>query len=173
MKKLISILIIVFYSSSINAQVSFLPAINFTPGGSSFTNADFNGDGKMDLAIVGYWTDTASLLLGDGLGGFSAPMKINMKAPSAITSGDFNGDGKMDLATVDYNSSLVDSISIFIGNGLGSFSAPTTFSGGGSQSYFIIAADFNGDGKITRLGEAFNIPRCNKEGCRHTRCFGW
>src|SRR5438445_13524919 len=40
-------------------------------GPQSATVGDFNGDGKQDLAVAN--SNTVSILLGDGTGGFSAP----------------------------------------------------------------------------------------------------
>ena len=65
--------------------------------------ADFNGDGKLDLAIA----DTnkiVTVLLGDGAGGFAdapdSPFGVG-SLPKWVAAGDFNGDGKPDLAIVN------------------------------------------------------------------------
>jgi uncharacterized protein (DUF2141 family) len=58
---------------------------------------DFNGDGKLDLAVDDL--DGVSLLLGNGDGTFqSAVNRDSGLNASAIVAGDFNGDGKLDIA---------------------------------------------------------------------------
>jgi hypothetical protein len=65
--------------------------------------------------------------------------------PRWVVAGDFNGDGKPDLAVA--NSSSGD-ISIFIGNGDGTFQAPQTYATGYGGASYIATGDFNGDGKL-------------------------
>jgi hypothetical protein len=55
--------------------------------------ADFNGDGKPDLA-----SPVVTVLLGKGDGTFARPIDFSADGPFALAAGDFNGDGKMDLA---------------------------------------------------------------------------
>jgi hypothetical protein len=69
---------------------------------SSLAVADFNGDGNADLAVANKSDGTISVLLGDGMGGFS-PMNGSPfgggSAPAGVVTGDFNGDGRAGLAT--------------------------------------------------------------------------
>ncbi len=65
-------------------------------------------------------------------------------APVGIAVSDFNADGKRDLAVVDQGSNAV---SIFLGNGDGTFSTRTDFPTG-SGPMGVVTGDFNGDGKI-------------------------
>src|SRR5205823_11340059 len=63
---------------------------------------DFDGDGNQDLAVASSNSgDNVSILLGDGMGNFSAPTRFGASAnsePMSVAVGDFNGDGKQDLA---------------------------------------------------------------------------
>jgi hypothetical protein len=105
---------------------------------------DFNGDGKQDLAVANNDSDNMSILLGDGIGNFSAPTNFQVgDDPLSVAEGDFNGDGKQDLAVANQVS---DNVSILLGNGDGTFSAPTNFSVGDAP-YSVAVGDFNGDGK--------------------------
>ena len=85
--------------------------------------------------------------MGDGTGKFGAAnnIPINNKAFS-ICAADFNNDGNLDFATADRDS---DYVSILLGNGLGGFGTPTTFTlNPGSAPYSVCSADFNNDGKM-------------------------
>lgn len=70
----------------------------------------------------------------------------NESSPQGITAADFNGDNYLDIAVANmYN----NNISLFFGNGNGSFSAQTTVSTGrNSNPYSISVSDFNVDGYI-------------------------
>jgi len=62
---------------------------------------------------------------------WSRPTIAGGASEYSVTTGDFNGDGKIDIASVDRSE---DTISIFIGNGNGTFHARTTLDCGGSPS---------------------------------------
>ena len=115
---------------------------------------DFNGDGKPDLAVAsrdcGPGTNGVSIFLGNGDGTFTAKGALTspLSNPISIAVGDFNGDGKLDLAVVDRGAST-DSVFFYIGNGDGTFQAPTSVSLGGlAAANQIVAADFNKDGHL-------------------------
>src|SRR2546426_862453 len=83
---------------------SFAAASNFAVGTQplSVGVGDFNGDGKRDLAIANFSSNSISILLGNGIGGFApAATFIAGTNPSAVAVGDFNGDAKLDLAVTN------------------------------------------------------------------------
>ena len=101
---------------------------------------DFNGDGSLDVAVVG-GTDRVQVLLGNGDGTFSLPKSYQAGiSPHAIAAADFNGDGTLDLAVATPN------VSILLGNGDGTFQPPVAFRIHGHPDDLIVA-DFNHDGK--------------------------
>lgn len=113
----------------------------------AMTAADFNSDGKLDLAIVNQTTSDVSILLGNGDGTFTqatgSPFGVG-KTPVAVASGDVNNDSHPDLTVVNQADGTV---SVLLGNGDGTFTAATNSplaTGQGPTSVTI--ADFNADG---------------------------
>jgi FG-GAP-like repeat/Bacterial Ig-like domain (group 3)/Abnormal spindle-like microcephaly-assoc'd, ASPM-SPD-2-Hydin len=113
--------------------------------------ADFNGDGKLDLAVVGDYVSSGgvTILLGNGDGSFTAAgPNLDLTADFAlIATGDFNGDGIPDFVTPNYFE-FGGSPTIFLGKGDGTFTfSKVTF----TLDYFptsVLVADFNGDGVL-------------------------
>ncbi|HKZ81825.1 MAG TPA: VCBS repeat-containing protein [Pyrinomonadaceae bacterium] len=94
---------------------NFDPATNFSTDLApiSVVVADFNNDGKSDIATANLNAGNVSLFLGDGTGGFSGPTNFSAgNGPSSIAAGDFNGDGISDLAVTLQGSSQVASRSL-------------------------------------------------------------
>ena len=98
-------------------------------GPSWIVAAQLNGDSRVDLAVANQGSDTVSILLGDGLGGFSSaagsPVSVGncfrpggACGPTGIAVADLNRDGTLDLATSNVFS---DNVSILLGDGLGGF----------------------------------------------------
>jgi N-acetylneuraminic acid mutarotase len=111
--------------------------------------ADFNHDGKLDLATVDFTSEDVSILLGDGNGRFQPPKQFATNLdPSALVVGDFNRDGNLDLAVTEYGFNisfqLEGELAIFFGNGDGTFRPGPVYPL--TQPYDITVADFNGDG---------------------------
>ena len=128
-----------------NRDGSFRAPSTYATGSSPYgvAVADFNGDGKIDLAVANGDDGTVSVLLGRGDGTFAAPVAYGAHAyPDALAIGDFNGDGRLDLAVAnDYS----NDISILFGLGDGTFSlAGHVPAGNGPAS--IAVGDLNGDG---------------------------
>jgi hypothetical protein len=107
---------------------------------------------------------------------FGSVLPVNVGPPGTyprqdygVVAADFNGDGNLDLVYLDESTSTVV---VLLGNGNGTFQAPQTFpvfSGAGALQAPIIAADFNGDGKLDlavpdTVGNAIDILLGNGDG---------
>lgn len=105
---------------------------------SDLVNADFNGDGHLDLAMtkVGGYNTTPSnavkVWLGNGTGGFSGFVTSSLLFGGAqdLEVSDFNVDGRPDIAATAPNSNVIQ---ILINNGAGGFNAPVNTTSNGAQ----------------------------------------
>jgi hypothetical protein len=127
-------------------QVCLNPPVNYIRAatGGGVCNADFNGDGKIDIAISEYSTNSLSIFLGSGLGTFTFYGNYSVGlSPVEIISADFNNDGKLDLAIAGGTNNAW----VLLGDGLGGFGASLSL---GVVMYptSLCAADFNNDGKL-------------------------
>jgi hypothetical protein len=125
--------------------------------------ADFNRDGKLDLAGSG--AQNASVMLGNGEGTFRPKTDFAIGvATQDVTAGDFNGDGNLDLA-VGLASPQV-SVALLLGTGTGTFGAPTFLPNHtGFDSPAVLAPDLNNDGKL-------DIVAMHSIACFSTPCSG-
>src|SRR6266567_4377118 len=121
--------------------------------------ADFNGDGKLDLAVSNYGGNSLSVLLGNGDGTFQAPQTTPVGTnPAQVAVGDFNGDGKPDLVVSSVGNNTV---SVLLGKGGGTFLPPLVTPVGPNPWYFAVG-DFNGDGKLDLAVDDYGCPLdCN------------
>jgi hypothetical protein len=122
------------------------PAVDYpvAAGAAVMAAADFNGDGKTDLAVAAQG-GSVCVLLGNGDGTLKAPVTypISGSFVGPVGVGDFNGDGKLDLVVGLFPTGLL----VYLGNGDGSFQTPRAV---GSQDYSgsLVVGDFNGDGRL-------------------------
>jgi hypothetical protein len=105
---------------------------------------DFNGDGKLDLAVTNLNSGNVSVMLGNGDGSFgdASHFKVGNR-PTSVAVGDFNNDGKPDLAVTN---AADDTISLLQGQGNGNFLVYGTITVH-SRPIAVAVGDFNGDGK--------------------------
>jgi len=76
----------------------------YTTGTNPFSVAvgDFNLDGKPDLAVANYNSNTMSVFINNGAGTFAAKVDYTTGTnPISVAVGDFNLDGKPDLAVAN------------------------------------------------------------------------
>ena len=131
------------------ATLTFVSNATLPSGGThpiGIVIADFDSDGKLDIAVSNLNTNTVAVFLNKGAGTFGAPVITTVQIPNGLGSlavGDFNEDGKPDLvvATIAGPQSNI----VLLGNGDGTFrqQPPTPNSSG---FFHAAVVDLNGDG---------------------------
>ena len=115
---------------------------------------DFNGDGKLDIAVLCQPFGVV-IWLGNGQGGF-VPQQYDPEgsglplgnmtgaSPQFGTTADFNNDGILDMATANLDAT----ISILTGQGNGALNPFYPITTNQGAPWGIVAGDFNGDGNV-------------------------
>jgi hypothetical protein len=116
------------------------------PGGhlAVMSAADFNGDGKSDLAIAAIQSPALNIFLSIGNGNFTTlpPANVLLASGGFLAVGDFNGDGKPDLLATE----LLANSNLLTGNGDGTFKVTIINLSNINTMNSAAIADFNGDG---------------------------
>ena len=114
-------------------------------GPESSAIGDFNGDGKLDMAVANVGTNNVTVLLGNGDGSFTAAASPGAGVgPIDIVTADFNNDGVLDLAV---SNDTDNTLTILLGKGDGTFTLGQTVPTGGGP-FCITVGDFDGDGNL-------------------------
>ena len=140
-----------------NRDATFSTAVDYPVGVAprSLAVADFNGDGRLDVATANAGslgqpglpaaTGSVSVLLGKGDGTLQPAVSLaGGGAPRAIAAADMNGDGNPDLAVANEDAGTV---SVLLGKGDGSFQ-PAVNTAVGAHPTDLGATDLNGDGRL-------------------------
>ncbi|GEM_PF-3397895 len=148
-------------SSSGIGDINFESHVTFTVGSTpnGLVSADFDGDGKNDLASANTGSGTISILRNTGVGNISFASKVDLQAtarPKSLAAGDIDNDGKVDIVAIDEAS---DVVSVFrnVSTGAGdiSFAAKDGLATAGDPSS-ITLADIDTDGKLDILIANYN-----------------
>ncbi len=159
-RKLLGLVLLAVFSLSVVAHGSakFKTAVSYAVGTkpSAAAVGDFNGDGKLDIAVVNSGDASVgengglSILMGNGDGTFQSAMNFSAgNNPGSVAVGDFDGDGKADLAVQRLGNGNNDSgdVTIFISNGDGTFKKGQVFTSVVLPSS-LVTADFDSDGTL-------------------------
>jgi hypothetical protein len=147
-----------------------------TVGGTSIhaAKADFNNDGRLDLAIVGgsfnpapaaHFTGGLQILLNQGKDRFTPAGQLQplvepaSSGPSGspIVAADFNADGKADVAVIDNGK-----VSLYLGDGAGALAVARQFIAN-DYDYALTTGDFNGDGRLDLAASGFRVLSVNRD----------
>jgi hypothetical protein len=123
---------------------TFTPVSSSPDVGGQTVIADFDGDGKPDLAMVD--TDKVPIYLGHGDGTFAMPPRYSPSHSewSLIVSGDFNGDQMLDLVSTG----AAGQLQLSAGKGDGTFADAVMVATDAADERLLVSADFDGDGNL-------------------------
>ncbi len=154
-----------------NGDGTFRTAGSYNSGGigaSSVALANLQGNGKLDILVANLCAGSNPACLGNGLaegsvgvlsgngdGTFQPAISYESGENGAhsVAVADVNGDGRLDLLVSGCNLHTgcgPAAVSVFLGNGSGTFQQPPTVFGAGTGASFFLplaVADFNGDGR--------------------------
>jgi hypothetical protein len=129
-------------------------------GAISIAQADFTGSGIRDLVTANTSDDTISVLFGNGDGTFQAPVTYAVgHFPEFVATADLTGNGIQDIIVATTGTGTHGTLSVFLGNGDGTFQAPITIDPG-LQIFFprsMAVGEFDGDG-IPDLAISYDGP---------------
>ena len=136
-----------------NGDGTFRTSTQYTIGGSDPSPASialgyFNSDANVDIVTANGGSDQISVFLGNGDGTFNQSIQYNVGSgttftnPRSVAVGYFNTDDNMDVVTANLNA---NSISVFLGNGDGTFESSNQFPIEGINPISISVNNFNAD----------------------------
>src|SRR5712691_7908917 len=119
----------------------------------SIAAADFNGDGKNDVAICGE-NQQLVILAGDGRGGLrNIPQSTRCGTqPSAMIAQDVNGDRKIDIVVANHET---DYLTVLQNDGAARFTSREVHVHSKPHPHMVAAADVNGDGHVDLITDSW------------------
>lgn len=109
----------------------------------AIASEDLDGDGHLDLAVA-LRNDKIRIFRGKGNGEFTEGALYEYgDTPTALVLNDLNGDSKIDMVVTN-GGRMSNAVSIWLGNGDGTFRGPTDYKTG-KRPLGVSCADFNRD----------------------------
>lgn len=135
-------------------------ALSFATGISATTNlqpwyqavADFNNDGKLDIAVANLGSNNISIYKNTSIAGvISMASKVDFSlastaSPYSIATGDIDGDGKTDIVTANLGTNTISIFKNTTAAGIISFAPKVDFATS-TQPCSVIITELDGDGK--------------------------
>jgi len=152
----------IFKNSSTIGSISFAPKLDYITDDNPFSISinDIDGDGKPDISVANYFSNTVSVFRNTSFGGvISFEARVNFATgfgPRCIAVGDLDGDGKPDLALSNEFSNSISTLRNTSTTGNISFGTKIDFASG-STPFSVAMGDLNNDGKL-------DIVIANKDG---------
>jgi hypothetical protein len=116
--------------------------------------ADFNADGRIDLAVANTFSRDLAILL-NGPNGLAPRHRVQFaNAIVALAAADVNADGRVDLIAANDDADTAG-VAVRRGRGNGSFQQVASLPVG-TDPHALAAADFNSDGLADLVSTSFN-----------------
>ncbi len=120
----------------------------FAGGGVPSPNdgADFNSDGKIDMAVGASQSNQLRVIINNGSGGFNTPNSYTTGSNNrGVAVLDLNGDGHDDIATSNWGASKIYTL---LNNGTGTFATAVQLETGSNGEFACASGDANNDGVL-------------------------
>ena len=142
----------IFRNTSSSGTIAFATKVDFTTDANpnSISTGDFDGDGKLDLAVAKVNSGTVSVYRNTGSTGIiSFATKVDFTSGAgcwSVSISDLDGDGKLDLAVPNIYYNSVSVLRNTGSNGIISFATKVDFTTG-FDTRSVSIGDLDGDGK--------------------------
>ena len=139
--------LITIYLGDGSGDFSFASTIS-AKAGASLAAGDLNNDGNVDLVVSNPAKNSVDIYWGNGNGTFNltpTDLPTSGKVPAAVVVADFNNDKNLDIEVTNYRT---NNISIFLGNGDGTFQSPIISATAGKGPTSTVVTDFDADGNL-------------------------
>ena len=150
----------IFHNTSLNGHISFMAKVDFNTDLGLYPYSvgigDLDGDGKPELAIANFYSNSVSVFRNTAINGSITTSSFSEKVdyitgnnPYSVSIGDLDGDGKPELAIANYGSATV---SILRNNSMSgsiitnSFATKVDFTTS-ENPISVSISDLDGDGK--------------------------